>query len=111
MGKLDGKVALITGASKGIGKGISLGLAAEGASLCLTARGAKELERAAEEIKKTKVLTLPADVADERQVQDLFRKTIERFGRLDILVNNAGAFDGGTLDELSVETWDKVNAG
>jgi NAD(P)-dependent dehydrogenase (short-subunit alcohol dehydrogenase family) len=105
MGKLDGKVALITGASKGIGKGIAIGLAAEGASLCLTSRGAKELERAAEEIKKTKVLTLPADVADERQVQDLFRKTIDRFGRLDVLVNNAGAFD-----ELPVETWDKVIA-
>jgi NAD(P)-dependent dehydrogenase (short-subunit alcohol dehydrogenase family) len=112
MGKLDGKAALITGASKGIGKGIALGLAAEGASLCLTARGAKELERTAGELtaKKIKVLTVPADVADERQVQDLFRKTIERFGQLDILVNNAGAFDGGPLDELGVEIWDKVMA-
>jgi NAD(P)-dependent dehydrogenase (short-subunit alcohol dehydrogenase family) len=112
MGKLDGKAALITGASKGIGKGIALGLAAEGASLCLTARGAKELERTAGELtaKRIKVLTVPADVADERQVQDLFRKTIERFGQLDILVNNAGAFDGGPLDELGVEIWDKVMA-
>jgi NAD(P)-dependent dehydrogenase (short-subunit alcohol dehydrogenase family) len=112
MGKLDGKVALITGASKGIGKGIAIGLAAEGAALCLTARGNKELERTAEELaaKKTKMLTVPADVADECQVQDLFRKTIERFGRLDILVNNAGAFDGGPLDELPVEIWDKVIA-
>jgi NAD(P)-dependent dehydrogenase (short-subunit alcohol dehydrogenase family) len=112
MGKLDGKAALITGASKGIGKGIALGLAAEGASLCVTARGAKELERTAGELtaKKIKVLTVPADVADERQVQDLFRKTIERFGQLDILVNNAGAFDGGPLDELGVEIWDKVMA-
>jgi NAD(P)-dependent dehydrogenase (short-subunit alcohol dehydrogenase family) len=112
MGKLDGKAALITGASKGIGKGIALGLATAGASLCLTARGAKELERTAGELtaKKIKVLTVPADVADERQVQDLFRKTIERFGQLDILVNNAGAFDGGPLDELGVEIWDKVMA-
>jgi NAD(P)-dependent dehydrogenase (short-subunit alcohol dehydrogenase family) len=112
MGKLDGKVALITGASKGIGKGIALGLAAEGASLCLTARGAKELDRLAGELgkKKTNVLASPADVADERQVQDLFRKTVERFGRLDILVNNASAFDGGPLDELPVEIWDKVMA-
>jgi NAD(P)-dependent dehydrogenase (short-subunit alcohol dehydrogenase family) len=112
MGKLDGQVALITGASKGIGKGIALGLATEGASLCLTARGAKELDRTAAALtgKKADVLAVPADVANEHQVQDLFRKIIERFGRLDILVNNAGAFDGAPLDELSVEIWDKVMA-
>jgi NAD(P)-dependent dehydrogenase (short-subunit alcohol dehydrogenase family) len=112
VGKLDGKVAIITGASKGIGKGIALGLAGEGASLCLTARAAKELERLAGELgkKKTNVFAFPADVADERHVQDLFRKSVERFGRLDILVNNAGAFDGGPLDELPVEIWDKVMA-
>jgi NAD(P)-dependent dehydrogenase (short-subunit alcohol dehydrogenase family) len=112
MGKLDGQVALVTGANKGIGKGIARGLAAEGASLVLTARGAAELERVAAELagRGTAVLTVPADVTDEHQVQAVFAQALERFGQLDFLVNNAGAFDGGPLDELSAETWDKVLA-
>lgn len=112
MGKLTGKVALVTGGNKGIGKGIALGLAAEGASLVLTARGKPELQRTADELaaQGTPVLALPGDVTDEKQVQDIFAKSLERFGRLDILVNNAGAFDGGPIDQLSVEAWDKVMA-
>jgi NAD(P)-dependent dehydrogenase (short-subunit alcohol dehydrogenase family) len=110
MSKLTGKVALITGGNKGIGLGIARGLAAEGARLTLTARGAPELERAAAELSGTQILALPADVTDERQVDDLFARTLERFGRLDVLVNNAGAFEGGSLDELSVAAWDRVLA-
>lgn len=112
MAKLDGKVALVTGGNKGIGKGIARALAAEGASLVLTARGADELQRIAAELagQGTAVLAVPADLADERQVQEVFRRTLERFGQLDLLVNNAGAFDGGPLDELAAEVWDKVLA-
>lgn len=112
MSKLKGKVALVTGGNKGIGKGIARGLATEGAALLITARGADELTRAADEFTQhgTTVLAVPADLTDERQVQDVFRQTLERFGRLDILVNNAGAFDGGPLDQLSAEAWDKVIA-
>jgi NAD(P)-dependent dehydrogenase (short-subunit alcohol dehydrogenase family) len=112
MGKLDGQVALVTGGNKGIGKGIALGLAGEGAALVLVARGKDDLDRAAAEVKAmgNKVLALTADVTDERQVEDIFRRTVDQFGRLDILVNNAGAFDGGPLDELTTEAWDKVIA-
>jgi NAD(P)-dependent dehydrogenase (short-subunit alcohol dehydrogenase family) len=112
MTKLNGKVALVTGGNKGIGKGIARGLAAEGASLTIAARGANELKSTADELSKqgAQVLALPADMTDEQQVQDVFRQTIERFGRLDILVNNAGAFDGGPIDQLSTEAWDKVIA-
>jgi NAD(P)-dependent dehydrogenase (short-subunit alcohol dehydrogenase family) len=112
MGKLDGKVGLITGGNKGIGKGIALAFAAEGASLVLVARGKADLDRTAAEIeaKGNHVLALPADITDEFQVEGMFRRAMERFGRLDILVNNAGAFDGGPLDELSTEAWDKVLA-
>jgi NAD(P)-dependent dehydrogenase (short-subunit alcohol dehydrogenase family) len=112
MAKLTGKAALITGGNKGIGKGIARGLASEGAVLTLTARGAEALHRAAEELvgKGVNVLAVPADVSDECQVQDLFRKHQDRFGRLDLLVNNAGAFEGGPLDELSAEAWDRVIA-
>jgi NAD(P)-dependent dehydrogenase (short-subunit alcohol dehydrogenase family) len=112
MGQLDGKVALVTGGNRGIGKGIARGLAAEGAALAITARGADDLERVAAELRAAgaDVLAVAADVTDEGQVRELFRRTLERFGRLDVLVNNAGAFDGGPLDELSVEAWDKVIA-
>src|SRR5207248_1214232 len=58
----------------------------------------------------TEVLALAADVTQERHVQDLFAHAMERFGQLDLLVNNAGAFDGGPIDELSIEAWDKVIA-
>src|SRR5437016_13444305 len=93
MAKLTGKVALVTGGNKGIGKGIARGLAAEGAALVLTARGAEDLQRTVDELagQGVPVLAFPADVTDESQVQELFGKTRARFGRLDILVNNAGA--------------------
>jgi NAD(P)-dependent dehydrogenase (short-subunit alcohol dehydrogenase family) len=112
MPKLIGKVALITGGNRGIGKGIALGLGLEGAALVLVARGVDELEKTRAELTARcfQVLPVVADVTDETQVRDLFAKAIERFGRLDILVNNAGAFDGGPIDELTLETWDKVMA-
>jgi NAD(P)-dependent dehydrogenase (short-subunit alcohol dehydrogenase family) len=112
MGKLTGKIALVTGSNRGIGKGIARGLAAEGASLTLTARGQDELQTTADQLaaEGAKVLAMPGDVTDERQVRELFERTMQTFGRLDILVNNAGAFDGGPLDQLSVEAWDKVIA-
>lgn len=112
MGKLAGKVALVTGAGRGIGRGIARGLAREGASLALAARSEGELNITAEEVQTIGVeaLVVPADVTDEAQVESLFAKLHEKFGRLDLLVNNAGAFDGGPLDELSTEAWDKVIA-
>ena len=110
MGGLDGKVALVTGSSRGIGKGIAQGLAREGASVAITARPSTSLEETAAELRKSgaTVLAVPSDVTDEGQVERLFGATMERFGRLDVLVNNAGAFDGGPLDELSLEAWNKV---
>lgn len=112
MGKLDDRVALVTGGNKGIGKGIARGLAAEGASLVLTARGEADLEQTAEELRADgrEVLALRSDVTEEGEVSRLFGQVLEKFGRLDLLVNNAGAFDGGPLDELSVEAWDRVLA-
>ena len=88
--------------------------AGEGCSVVLAARDAERLAEAAEEIEarsgSVEVLAVPTDVTDEAQVEALFSRTMERFGRLDILVNNAGAFDGGPLHELSLETWEKVMA-
>lgn len=110
--KLSGKVALVTGGNRGIGKGIARGLAAEGAKLTITARAEAGLRQASAELTRqgAEVLDLPADMTDERQVEHVFTEAIARYGRLDILVNNAGAFDGGPIDELSTEAWDHVLA-
>jgi NAD(P)-dependent dehydrogenase (short-subunit alcohol dehydrogenase family) len=111
MKQLDGKVALITGASRGIGRAIALAFAREGAALILTARSQEPLAAVAEEaagLSEAKMIAHPADVTDERYVGELFARLRDEFGRLDLLVNNAGAFDGGPLDELSTETWDRV---
>ncbi len=108
---LSGKVALITGAGRGIGRAIALAFAREGAALVLTARSADQLAAVAEEaaeVSEAKVIVQPADVTDEGQVDELFARVQSEFGRLDLLVNNAGAFDGGPLDELSTEAWDRV---
>ena len=112
MNKLQGKVALITGASQGIGQGIANVFAVEGAKLILASRNVEKLQQNAEALTKAgaEILVVQADVTDETQVRELFRQTMERFGCLDILVNNAGIFDGGPLDELSVEAWDRVMA-
>ena len=112
MGKLEGKVAIVTGGSRGMGKAIARGLAAEGAKTVIAARGAENLNQAARELTAlgATIVPVPTDITDEAQVTALFHRTLDIFHRLDILVNNAGVFDGGPLDELSVETWDKVIA-
>lgn len=109
--KLRGKTALITGAGRGIGKGIAVAFAREGARLILTSRTPEELVEAAAECIEAgalEAITCPADLSDESQLLELFEFARARFETLDLLVNNAGAFDGGPLDELSTEAWDKV---
>ena len=110
MGQLDGKIAIITGAGTGIGKGIARAFAREGASLVLASRNRANLEGTANELRPqgATVLVVPTDVTDEAQVIALFERTMQEFGRVDIMVNNSGVFDGGPLDELSLETWQRV---
>ena len=113
MRRLEGKIALITGANRGIGRGIAEAFAAEGAALTLMARDAALLNETAEALRQggAEVLAVPADVTDEEQVQEVFRRAMDRFRRLDILVNNAGTFVGyGPIDEVSVESWDRIVA-
>lgn len=110
MNKLTGKVAVVTGANQGIGKGIATAFAAEGARLALCARNANKLEQTAQELKSqgADVFARPVDVTDEAGVEAFFDAVMKRHGRVDILVNNAGAFDGGRIDELTLEAWNNV---
>jgi NAD(P)-dependent dehydrogenase (short-subunit alcohol dehydrogenase family) len=112
MGKLSEKVAIVTGASRGIGRGIAAALAREGAILVLNSRNADRLESVAAELRSSgsKVEVLAGDVAQEQVVERLFARTLEHFGRLDLLINNAGAFDGGPLDSFDIVAWDSVLA-
>jgi NAD(P)-dependent dehydrogenase (short-subunit alcohol dehydrogenase family) len=112
VGRLEGKVVLVTGGGRGIGKGIARGMVAEGAAVAIASRQSQTLEQAAAELSEggASVLAVPADVTDEAQVERLFGAVMERFGRLDVLVNNAGAFEGGPLDELSLADWSHVIA-
>ena len=112
MGRLEGKVVLVTGGGRGIGKGIARGMVAEGAAVAIASRQSQTLEQTAAELSAggASVLAVPADVADEAQVERLFAAVLERFGRLDVLVNNAGAFEGGPLEELSLADWSHVIA-
>jgi len=110
MSKLSGKVAVITGANQGIGKGIAGACAAEGAKVASCARNEKKLEQTARELEAAgaEVLAKPVDVTDEQAVEGFFDAVVERFGRVDLLVNNAGAFDGGRIDELTLAAWNNV---
>ena len=112
MGHLQDKVAVVTGASSGIGRGIAHGLVREGARVVIAARRANELANVERELTEAggQMLAVVTDVTDEAQVETLFARTMERFGRVDVLFNNAGAFDGGPLDELSLATWEHVMA-
>ena len=110
---LKGKVAIITGASRGIGRAIALAYAEAGADLVLSSRNRRppELEKVAEEISATgkKALAIPAHVGKKEDVQMLVRKTLEDFGRIDILMNNAGANPVlSSVADLGEEAFDKV---
>jgi NAD(P)-dependent dehydrogenase (short-subunit alcohol dehydrogenase family) len=98
---LDGKVAIITGASSGIGRATALAFARGGATTVLASRSAEKLERVAAEIRgfNPQVLVLPTDVSVREQVQHLVDRTVEEFGRIDILFNNAGNAYVGPVDD------------
>jgi NAD(P)-dependent dehydrogenase (short-subunit alcohol dehydrogenase family) len=108
--KLDGKVAVITGASKGLGKAMGLALGAAGASLVLVSRNLEQLNEVARAVKDTggEALVFQTDVSEEDQVLKLERDVVDKFGRAHILINNAGINIRKPLVEFKLEEWHRV---
>lgn len=108
--KLNDKVAIITGASKGIGKGIAVRYSEEGATVVLASRSMDLLSAIADEIKKTggQALALPVDVRRPESVQGIVDRTVADYGRLDIIVNNAGISMAHPSEDLSPEEWTRA---
>jgi NAD(P)-dependent dehydrogenase (short-subunit alcohol dehydrogenase family) len=107
---LSGQVAVVTGASQGIGRGIAVALARQGCRLAICARNADRLEQTAAIIRDTggDVLSDVVDVSCEADVERFFAAIDARYGHVDVLINNAGAFDGGPLEMVSLEAWNNV---
>ena len=101
---LKDRVAIVAASSKGLGKAVALGLAAEGAKLALCARGEEELRRTASEI-RTEVLAQAVDVTVESQVLSFVDEVMSKFGRIDICVTNAGGPPAKPFDQTSAEDW------
>jgi 3-oxoacyl-[acyl-carrier protein] reductase len=111
VGKLDGRVAVVTGAASGIGKGIAIAFAAEGADIVVADQtsedGASEVVDAVASLGR-QVLFVRTDVSDETSVRSMAEQAISRFGKVDVLVNNAGIFTESLLENMPVEDWDRV---
>ena len=107
MGALDGKVAIITGASRGLGRAIALALADAGAAIVVAARSKPKLEETADLVSKRggRVCVVPTDVTVYEAVEALMRRAVAEYGRLDVVVNNSGGARVAPLAEMSPADW------
>lgn len=110
MPNLKGQIALVTGASRGIGREIAWRLAQAECDLILLARSGEELTAFASEIKMIgrEAMPLVVDMRDEKQIHSAVKKALTYFGRIDILVNNAGLYHYALVQDLSLEDWDEM---
>lgn len=108
--RLNGKIALITGAGKGIGASIARRFAAEGASLVICDQNEDLIKQTTAELESngSKVLGLQVDVTDRNALKDMVQKAVEQFATIDILVNNAGIVKDVMLHKMSEDDWDRV---
>jgi len=109
---LEGKAAIVTGASSGIGEACARRLAAEGVLTTLAARRFEKLEKIVSEIRSRggRAVAVATDVAQEEDIAAMVAATVRSFGRLDILINNAGTMEFFTIDEMKREIWDRIVA-
>ena len=110
MSSFEGKSAIVTGSSRGLGFGIAAALLREGCRVTICSRHQAQIQEAAERLKAVPgtLLAVKADVGCENDVQQLFASAVRQFGTVDYLVNNAGNFDGGPIEELTLEQWTNV---
>ena len=108
--KLAGKIALVTGASSGIGRAFAHALAAEGAKLALVGRSAERLEELASQLIGSEALVLPADLGKPADVTRVAKEALARFGHIDILLANAGIYLPGEVAEGDADKWDEMLA-
>ncbi len=108
-GQLAGKVAIVTGASRGIGRAISVALAQESATIVLAARSIQQLQITAEHVTKAggQARIVHVELTEEQSIRNLIQVTGEKLGRLDILVNNAGVTHSAELEKTSTEDWQR----
>lgn len=109
-GPLAGRVALVTGASSGIGEAAAVALAAAGATVAVSARRVERLQELVRKIEAmgTRALALPGDIADEKVATHVVGETVRQFGRLDILVNSAGIIQAGNVENADIDEWRRV---
>ena len=108
--QLQGKTALVTGGSEGIGKGITIALAKEGVDVAICARRKDVLEKTAAEIARAtnrKIIAIPADLRKDADAKSFIERAHNELGRVDIMVNNAGSAAGGVIEHLTEDDWEK----
>ena len=109
--KLQGRVAIVTGGGRGLGRSVALAFGKQGAKVVLAARTLEEIDHVAEELRslKKEAIAVPTDVSNEDQVNHLVKMTLEAFGTIDILVNNAGSRGPiGPIHQISLSDWEET---
>ncbi|MBV8532902.1 MAG: SDR family oxidoreductase [Verrucomicrobia bacterium] len=104
---LNGKIAIVTGASSGIGRAVAYELAGQGVKLVLTARSGDRLARLAQELSSESVV-VPADMTSPKDIRTIVERAIDRFGRIDILLANAGIYISGDVVDGEPDAWDQL---
>lgn len=109
--RLEGRIALVTGGGRGIGRGIVMRLAQEGADIAVADINYENAQKVAKEVEDLgrRAIAIKVDVTQWDQVQDMVRQTVDEFGKLDIAVNNAGVISIKSVEELTEDDWDFVN--